>query len=129
MIVGALQGDEALQFHERFRTVVHTQIENAILPGLARRFAGHHDERGRLPAANIAADFLSRVQRREHSIRQVAFGGFEGLGHRRPDFVVRHQVSLHGKIFADEMPGGGDVVGGGAEAADGNCAVALLQEA
>src|SRR5882724_3182403 len=61
VVVCALESYESAQLLQWCRTIIHSQIENAILPGLARGSSGDHNQRGRLPAANVATDALRGV--------------------------------------------------------------------
>src|SRR6266496_76960 len=83
MIVGTLKPYESTKRNEWLRTVVDAQIKDAIFPGLSGWFARYYDESRRLPAANIAARVLGRVECCQHAFGEVAFGIFKRSRHGR----------------------------------------------
>ena len=100
MVVGTLQRHQTPQRLERLGIIIHSQVEHFVHPSLARRLRSDHDERRRLLPADVAADGLRRVERGEQSIGEVAVRFRVSPGHRRPDFVVGHEVRLSGEILS-----------------------------
>ena len=113
VVVGPLQGDQAAQFAERLRVIVHAQVEQPVHPRLAGGLGAHHHERGRLLAANVAAHGLGGIQRGEHPVRQIALGLRERLGHRGPNLIVEHHVRLHAELRAQRVARGVDAARAG----------------
>ncbi|MCG3120652.1 MAG: hypothetical protein ALAOOOJD_03458 [bacterium] len=84
--------------------IFNPQLHDAIDPRPAGVGAADDENSSRLLAANIAADGLSGVQRREHFVHKIAASFLIRLRHRRPNFIIQHQIGLHGKIIADIVP-------------------------
>jgi len=53
---------------------------------------------------------LCCIERGEHAFGKIAFRVLKGARHRGPDFVVEHQVRLNGKIRADDVTRGLNIV-------------------
>jgi hypothetical protein len=101
VVVRTVKRDQSAKLGERFRMIIHPNVEYSILPWLACSRPPDNHECGRLLAANITACFLCTVERCEHSVCEVAFALSECLGHSRPDCVARHQVRLHREVASD----------------------------
>ena len=70
--------------------------------------ARHDDETCRLPAAEVAAGRLRRVERGEQALRERPACGRERLGHRRPDLVRAQHVALDAEPGTLEVAAVGD---------------------
>jgi len=63
-----------------------------------------------LSTTNIAARCLRSIERSQHTFRKIAFSVLERARHRRPNFIVEHQVRLYRKIGANDVTRGLDVI-------------------
>src|SRR5713226_10754386 len=71
MNIRAPNRHQAANLGERFRCVVHAQVENAIDPGTARALSYDDQNRPRLPSPNITAFGLGSIECAEQPIDEL----------------------------------------------------------
>ncbi len=97
---------QALEFLDRFRVIVHAQVYVAVVEGRVTALLPHHQQRGRLLSARVAAGRLSCQQRRHEPIGQGRPGArLERRGHGIHDFLSREDVPLRGVVRSGPSSG------------------------
>jgi hypothetical protein len=99
--------EQALEFDDRLRVIVHAQIEIIIVVTAVAAAGPHDDHAGGLLAPAVPADGIARQQGRHQSIRQFAASIAEGHGHGVQRLWAGENVALAGEILAGAMPGPG----------------------
>jgi len=112
-LVGAVHRQQALELGYRVGMVFDPQVHQPVGPWPAGGLAPHHQDRRRLPAADVAAGRFGGLERRHQPLRQRPRRRLERPPHGRHHRVVEHHVGLDGELGAGEVPGAGDAAGAG----------------
>ena len=73
--------EQAAQLGHGVRVVVDAQIDQAVVVAAVATAGRDHRDRGRLPAAAVAAGRVAGGQREQQPVREVAAARLVGLGH------------------------------------------------
>jgi hypothetical protein len=68
--------------------VLDAQVHEHVVPRLAARLRLHHDHRRRLPATDVAAGLLGRLECDHHALGEVA------LGFSNACFIAGHTLAF-----------------------------------
>ena len=105
-IVGAPDVQQPAQLGQRFRGILHAEVDDAVLPGLPRAGARDDEHRRRLPAAYVPALRLGRIESGHQPVGEGRVCRFEHCRHGAPDGVPLHQVGLAAETVAEPVAGG-----------------------
>ena len=111
--VEPVQVEQPGQLRHRIGVVVHPEVDLDVVPAVARAGRGDH-ERGRLPAAAVAARLVAGAQHGQQPLGQpLAPSGAPGGEHRVDDLGAGQDVALHGDVAVGDASGPGHAVGAG----------------
>jgi hypothetical protein len=108
--VGAPEPQQAAELAERIEMVVHAQVDELFFSRPAAASGCHHEQRGRLAAAQVAALPLRRVERGQQPLGKLAARGLVAAHHRGRHRVALHDVGLRAHLVAERVAGVVDAV-------------------
>src|SRR5579884_4195753 len=108
-----MQLQDALQFLDRLRAVVHAQVNEAVVEAAIAALFTNHKQPCRLLAPTVASGSLSGGQSGHQTITQRAWRLLKSAGHRLHCLGSHQNVALAGVILADHAACPGIAVAAG----------------